>query len=216
MPAESLLARAAVAAGWIGQACFFSRFFLQWLASERAKRSLVPRAFWWLSLAGAVLMSVYASSRGTELFLLGFLVSGAIAARNLSLSPRSARLDARWGALLAVLAVAGTLVLELVIEPPAAGEGTAWLALGVLGQALWLARFPVQWWLSEHRGTSHFPVSFWWLSLAGNGLLLAYALHLGDLLFVLGFLPGPLLQVRNLVLIHRGSRHESADPGAAS
>ena len=48
------------AAGWIGQACFFSRFFLQWVASERARRSIVPPAFWWLTLAGAVLMSAYA------------------------------------------------------------------------------------------------------------------------------------------------------------
>ena len=49
--------------GWLGQACFFTRFLLQWAASERARRSVVPRAFWWLSLAGAALMSGYASWR---------------------------------------------------------------------------------------------------------------------------------------------------------
>ena len=199
MQAEALLAPAA-AAGWVGQACFFSRFLVQWLASERARRCIVPRGFWWLSLAGSALMSVYALSRGTELFLLGFVVSGVIAARNLVLSARGARLEPRWAALLAALALAGSLWLELASGSVRSGEAAAWLALGVLGQALWMARFPVQWWLSERRGTSHFPPSFWWLSLAGNGLLLACALHLGDLLLVLGFLPGPLLQARNLVL----------------
>jgi lipid-A-disaccharide synthase-like uncharacterized protein len=54
--------------------------------------------------------------------------------------------------------------------------------------------------LSERAGRSHFPPAFWWLSLAGNGFLLAYALHLRDPVFVLGYLPGPLIQARNLVL----------------
>ncbi len=206
MPAETVLAPAVVALGWLGQACFFARFLAQWLASERARRCLVPPSFWWLSLAGAALMSVYALARGTELFLLGFLVSGAIAVRNLRLAAHGPRLAPRWLALLAVLAVAGSFALELASDPLAAGGSAAWLAIGALGQALWMARFPVQWWLSERRGTSHFPPAFWWLSLAGNGLLLAYALHLGDPVLVLGFLPGPLLQARNLVLARREPR----------
>jgi lipid-A-disaccharide synthase-like uncharacterized protein len=41
---------------------------------------------------------------------------------------------------------------------------------------------------------------FWWLSLAGNALLLAYAVHLRDPIFIAGFVPGPLVQVRNLML----------------
>ncbi|HPF15211.1 MAG TPA: lipid-A-disaccharide synthase N-terminal domain-containing protein, partial [Planctomycetota bacterium] len=37
------------ALGWLGNVGFFSRFFVQWLASERAGRSVAPQAFWWLS-----------------------------------------------------------------------------------------------------------------------------------------------------------------------
>jgi lipid-A-disaccharide synthase-like uncharacterized protein len=192
-----------VAAGWLGQACFFSRFFVQWLASERARRSIVPSSFWWLSLSGSTLMSVYALSRGNSVFLFGFLVGGALAARNLWLARSHGRIDARWATALAVAVVAGLIGSELADERLAQESSRAWLVLGVLGQCLWLARFPLQWWLSERAGHSHFSPAFWWLSLAGNLLLLTYALHLGDPLFVLGFLPGPLLQVRNLVLARR-------------
>jgi lipid-A-disaccharide synthase-like uncharacterized protein len=203
--AESLLVPATVAAGWLGQACFFSRFFLQWLASERARSSIVPRSFWWLSLGGAVLMSAYSLSRGTTLLLFGFLVSGAIAARNLRLAGRSARLDARWTALVVVLIVAASLWIELGVQHASSPDPDPWLMTGMLGQALWVSRFPVQWWLSERAGRSHFPPVFWRLSLVGNLLLLAYALHLRDPVFVLGFLPGPLLQARNLSLARQNS-----------
>jgi lipid-A-disaccharide synthase-like uncharacterized protein len=48
---------------------------------------------------------------------------------------------------------------------------------------------PLQWWLSEREGTSRFPPVFWWTSLTGNLLLLGYALHIRDLLFVAAYLP---------------------------
>ena len=42
--------------GWIGNVVFFSRFFVQWWATEKHKRVVVPNAFWWLSLAGSLLL----------------------------------------------------------------------------------------------------------------------------------------------------------------
>jgi len=198
--AETAVPLGMAALGWVGQACFFSRFFLQWLASERARKSVVPPAFWWLSLGGAALMSVYALNKGTVLLLFGYLVSAAIASRNLWLQGRKSRLDPRWAAVLALAVVATSLWIEVALDPDARAQTHAWLLVGGVGQALWLTRFPLQWWMSERVGHSHFPLAFWWVSLAGNALLLAYAVHLGDPVFVLGFVPGPLLQVRNLML----------------
>lgn len=197
------LGSVALAAGWIGQGCFFTRFFVQWLASERARHSVIPRSFWWISLVGALLMSGYAASRGTPLLLFGFLVSAAIATRNLALGGRPGRADPRWTALVALAIVAVSLWIEIVVDQPLRSEPLLWIVIGLAGQALWLTRFPLQWWLSERAGHSHFPLAFWWVSLAGNSLLLAYALHLGDPVFVLGFLPGPILQTRNLFLAHK-------------
>lgn len=46
--------------GWLGNAVFFSRFFVQWYATEKLKRVVVPSAFWWLSLTGSLLLFSYA------------------------------------------------------------------------------------------------------------------------------------------------------------
>lgn len=46
--------------GWAGNAVFFSRFFVQWYATEKKKQVVVPSAFWWLSLAGSLLLLAYA------------------------------------------------------------------------------------------------------------------------------------------------------------
>lgn len=46
--------------GWLGNAVFFSRFFVQWYATEKLKRVVVPTAFWWLSIAGSFLLLSYA------------------------------------------------------------------------------------------------------------------------------------------------------------
>src|SRR5205823_4355598 len=46
--------------GWLGNALFFSRFFVQWHATEKSKQVVVPAAFWWLSLGGSLLLLSYA------------------------------------------------------------------------------------------------------------------------------------------------------------
>jgi len=46
--------------GWVGNGVFFSRFFVQWYATEKLKRVVVPTAFWWLSLGGSLLLLSYA------------------------------------------------------------------------------------------------------------------------------------------------------------
>jgi len=46
--------------GWLGNTIFFSRFLVQWYATEKKKRVVVPQAFWWLSLIGSLLLLLYA------------------------------------------------------------------------------------------------------------------------------------------------------------
>jgi len=60
-----------LAIGFIGQAIFSARFFIQWLASERQKRSVVPEAFWYLSLGGGLTLLAYAIYRLDPVFILG-------------------------------------------------------------------------------------------------------------------------------------------------
>ena len=85
-------------------------------------------------------------------------------------------------------------------ETEISSPDTAWVLCAIVGQTIWSSRFVVQWYHSEQIGFSHFPPSFWWLSLGGNSLLLAYAFHVSDPVFVAGLALGPVVQVRNLIL----------------
>ncbi len=74
-----------IAIGLAGQALFSARFILQWLASERARRSVVPKAFWYFSLGGSAILLAYAIHRTDPVFILGQSVGFAIYLRNLYL-----------------------------------------------------------------------------------------------------------------------------------
>ena len=80
---------------------------------------------------------------------------------------------------------------------------TGWISIGFLGQALFSARFIIQWLASERSRQSVVPLAFWWFSLAGGATLLSYALWRGDPVFVLGQGLGLVVYLRNLVLIRR-------------
>ncbi|MGE0479533.1 MAG: lipid-A-disaccharide synthase N-terminal domain-containing protein [Phycisphaerae bacterium] len=74
--------------GFAGQFVFMLRFVVQWLASERRGRSVIPLAFWYLSLAGGVMLLVYAVLRQDPVFVLGQGLGLFIYARNLALIHR--------------------------------------------------------------------------------------------------------------------------------
>lgn len=57
--------------GFLGQAMFFMRFFFQWLASEKAKKSVMPNVFWYFSLSGGLILFIYAVHRQDPVFMLG-------------------------------------------------------------------------------------------------------------------------------------------------
>ena len=81
-----------------------------------------------------------------------------------------------------------------------------WLCVGLLGQVLFMMRFIVQWIHSERHQKSLIPVSFWYLSLLGGLIVLAYGIHRVDPVIILGQLPGTIVYLRNLMLIHNGTR----------
>ncbi len=78
-----------------------------------------------------------------------------------------------------------------------------WIAFGLLGQALFSGRWLVQWFISEKRGRSVVPTLFWYLSLGGGIVLLAYAIYRQDPVFILGQAMGSTVYLRNLFLIYR-------------
>ena len=71
--------------GFVGQATFGGRFIWQWIASEYKKESYVPTAFWFLSLAGSLLLLIYCVHRQEPILILGFSLNTLIYIRNIHL-----------------------------------------------------------------------------------------------------------------------------------
>lgn len=74
--------------GFAGQSMFFMRFFIQWLYSEKHQRSLIPKAFWYFSLAGSALLLTYAIIKKDPVFIVGQSTGFIIYTRNLVLIKR--------------------------------------------------------------------------------------------------------------------------------
>jgi len=73
------------AVGFVAQVMFFGRFMVQWIASERSGRSVVPVSFWYLSIAGSAGLLFYAIMRADPVFILGQSLGMVIYVRNLML-----------------------------------------------------------------------------------------------------------------------------------
>jgi len=71
--------------GFSGQICFFMRFLVQWIVSERKKRSVIPIYFWYLSLAGGLTLLIYAIHIKDPVFIVGQSTGAFIYIRNLML-----------------------------------------------------------------------------------------------------------------------------------
>ncbi len=71
--------------GFLAQFVFFLRFFVQWIHSEKAKKSVVPISFWYLSIVGSVMILIYALKREDPVFIAGQFLALFIYIRNIAL-----------------------------------------------------------------------------------------------------------------------------------
>ena len=181
--------------GWLGQALFGARVVYQWIASERAGRTVIPRGYWKISLVASLLVMAYSVWRVNMIFALGIMPGAVIAVRNMRIARPTKRMT------LIPFAVALCLVFVwTALRRPDVGT-PAWAAVGLVGAVLWGVRHVVQWWISERTGRSVLPASFFVFSLAGGGMLLAYAISRTDPVMIAGFGLGCVPYLRNLLLI---------------
>lgn len=81
-----------------------------------------------------------------------------------------------------------------------------WICIGFVGQLLFGSRFLIQWIASEKKKESIIPLTFWYLSIGGSAILLLYAIHRKDPVFILGQCTGIFIYLRNLTFISKKSR----------
>ena len=86
------------------------------------------------------------------------------------------------------------------------GRITFWTVFGLIANGLFASRFIIQWYVSERLRKSVIPVQFWYLSIAGSVMMLIYAIYLGKVPLILGFLFPTVIYVRNLMLIAAGKK----------
>ena len=82
--------------GWfilamVAQACFFSRFAVQWIVSEKNKKSVVPVSFWYLSMIGCTGLLIYGFARREPILIIGQFFNNIIYIRNLMLIRKHAK-----------------------------------------------------------------------------------------------------------------------------
>ncbi|HUB89341.1 MAG TPA: lipid-A-disaccharide synthase N-terminal domain-containing protein [Dyella sp.] len=80
---------------------------------------------------------------------------------------------------------------------------TLWIGLGMIGQLLFGVRFLVQWLYSEARGQSLIPPAFWYLSVAGGAIVLSYAIHQREVVFIIGESVTLVIFLRNLIMLRK-------------
>jgi lipid-A-disaccharide synthase-like uncharacterized protein len=86
-----------LAIGFTGQAFFTARFLVQWIVSEKKRASVVPVAFWWLSLMGGSTLLSYAIYRGDPVIIVGQAMGLVVYVRNLRLVAKGKRRAAKRG-----------------------------------------------------------------------------------------------------------------------
>lgn len=87
-----------------------------------------------------------------------------------------------------------------------------WLGIGFFGQGMFFMRWLVQWLASERHNESRMPIAFWYMSLGGGMITLAYAIYRKDPVFIAGQSVGAFVYLRNLILVHRSARAQQSPP----
>lgn len=201
--------------GIIPPILFGARFFIQWIQSEKKGESVTSKLFWNISCVANIIMCIHAFIQLQYIVYLLQSLNFIIAWRNLNLmSPNPATTRKTVFVLTATALSASALFLMqgrwFCMRSPLgcnSNIGFVWHLFGFFGILLFASRFWIQWWLAERRKASCFTPSFWWISLVGALLSLAYFIKLRDPINVFGYSLGLIPYIRNLMLYPR----ESAD-----
>lgn len=192
------------AIGILAQCCFSARVIIQWLLSERSKKSVSPTIFWYLSLSGSILMFYYGAMRNDLPIIIGQIATYYIYIANLKYK------QAKW------ISTINAIQLFLWILPIL----SLWLVLlndspfrlcyqnidielflfGFIGQIIFVLRFIIQFFISHKKKESIFPISFWWSSIIGSIFILSYGYLRNDWILMLGHSFGIFTYSRNLFL----------------
>lgn len=204
--------------GFVAQALFSARMFVQWILSEKSKRVVSPVIYWKLSLIASFLFFIYGWLRVDFAIILGQIFAYYIYIWNLNIQQYWKKLNEmiRIIVLLTPLVVIATLLLTSMDS-----VARLWtdiplglLFFGSIGQIIFTFRFIYQWWYSRKLGESVLPNGFWILSLIGSSCIILYGIYREDPVLIIGQSAGFFTYSRNLFLNKKNScKNESVSNG---
>ena len=217
--------------GFLSSLAFGARFMIQWWQSEKAQRTVVPRSFWQLSLMGNLWLMLHSFIQMQYHVCLAQACNAIISWRNLNLMQTS-RPAVSFKAV-CYLFIASILLISIAFAAQdwwlmneghwfriptapwqvasAPSASLFWHALGTLAYLLFSSRFWLQWWFAEKAHTSQLPLAFWWFSLIGALLSIAYFLRIHDSVNLIGPLLGIIPYIRNLMLSSKRTKNWPAN-----
>lgn len=197
---------------------FGLRFLIQWISSEKKKKSYVNKTFWYLSLCGNCLLAVHYFIQIQYLLMLIQVVGGFISWRNINLLSVDKK-TFRWSLALLIVSMAVTtlvffaqsifLTLPMnILEIPAGLVKTAdvsfvWHLFGSVGCLVFASRFWFQWIEAEKSGVSRLSKNFWLISIFGSVASLIYFFHIKDWVSCLNYGFGLIPYIRNLMIFKK-------------
>lgn len=214
-----------IAFGFVGMVIFNGRFYVQWIASERKKQSVIPVAFWYLSAVGSVMQFVYAVHRVSPGASFGYCFNITIYVRNLvhiwrakgKLTPA---LNYTVHGIVAIIVTAATVLMVMTwvfeykanqgLDAAQAARNWFWLGVWGVGQILFFLRFFIQWLATEKSRKSVVPPVFWHLSLFAALLQGAAFVQRHDWIFAVGMVATLFIYARNLWFIYRNTEQSEA------
>ena len=211
--------------GLVAQGIFQTRFYIQWLASERQKKSIVPISFWYLSSVGTLMLLTFAAITHSAVGALSNGLNIVIYARNLvHIWRNQGRLSKRMHTFIhvavGVIAVIAVYVVIQVwlfkyhetetVSPSEARRTWFWLAIGASGTLLFGSRFIIQWIATERARASVIPTAFWYLSIGATVMQLASYVQTQEWIFALGSVTAVIIYARNLWFVHQAGGETTA------
>ena len=204
--------------GFLSSIAFTARFLVQWYLSEKAGASVVPKAFWKLSITGYCLLFIHSFIQGQFPMYLLQSLHLVLGWRNLNLmGPHPKRFY--MVLIFLFLSASGATALYMSQELFLPEGAFVWVrspknlsiptwvhVMGTIGVFAFALRFWVQWVFSELAKKSSLDTAFWYISLFGAILSSAYFITIQDWVNMIGPITGIIPYIRNLVLIQRKKR----------
>lgn len=209
--------------GFLSSLAFGGRFLLQWISSEIKQESTVSQTFWKLSLVGNIMLMVHSFIQIQYHVCLVQACNAVISWRNLNLMRNSSQQVSTQTVVLFLFLASSLTTLAFALQGYYALDGNnewfripatpwqqssrsihqIWHWIGFIGIVLFASRFWIQWWCAEKHKASYLGKPFWWLSLTGDLLSLAYFVQISDAVNIIGPTIGLVPYIRNLMLIRK-------------